>query len=95
MAYIDEFVFDRIAYIYELTQIRKEEWAMGYVQKLLEHFRTEKAPKKKEKEKYIPVSPRSINIEFEKALASLRREELKINPDNPLDYEDLEKIAVF
>ena len=111
-AYVDDFVFNRIAYIYELTQISKEEWAMEYVRKLLQHFRTKKAPDdlppyfpftegcvrtiiKGEKEKYEAVSPRDINIKFEKALASLRRERLEVNPTSPINFEQLKEIAIF
>lgn len=110
-AYVDDFVFSRIAYVYQLTQIRKEEWAIEYVQKLLEHFRTENVPKDlppyfpftagcvrtilRKEDKFTPTSPRSINIEFEKALASLRRERLEVNPDSLVNFDKLKEIAIF
>ncbi len=111
-AYIDDFVFDRIAYYYELTEIREEEWAVEYIQKLLQNFRSENVPEdlsshfpftescarsilKKGEEKYLPMSPRSINIRFEKALASLRRERIDVNPSSPINFEKLKEIAVF
>jgi len=46
-------------------------------------------------ETYTPMPPRDINIQFEKALSSLRREKVSITPEKPVTPEQLKAIMVF
>jgi hypothetical protein len=106
-AFLFQPIMNRVTYFYQMKLLTDESFAKSYVRKLLESFRTKKADIepyypfaekcveqiiRRGRNKFEALSPRAINIEFEKALASLRREQLEISPEKPIDFETLKKV---
>ena len=108
--FLDDPVRRRLTYVFELTSILEENQAIQYVEQLLYYYRSDNAPgvlsstfpferdcvRKliTESGTYQAIPPRGINIVFQKALASLRREAYQINPDEPITFEQLKEIMV-
>jgi len=106
-AFLYKPVMDRVAYFYQMKLLNNESVAKQYVSKLLDAFRvkgadvspfypfTEKCVEqilRHGKDKFEALPPRSINIEFEKALASLRRAQFEVSPEKPIEFNTLKKI---
>jgi len=108
-AYLDDPVQKRLTYVRELSLIFEQKDAVRYVEELLKHYRVEDAPdvvslfpfSRKCIQKivsgdgaYEPLTPRAINIEMQKVLASLRREAYPVKPGTPITSEKLESIVI-
>jgi len=105
-AFLYKPIMDRVVYFYQMKLLTEESIAKEYVRKLLEFFRVEGVDVNpfypfnekcveeilhRRSEKFEALPPRSINIEFEKALASLRREQPEVKPKKPIDFRTLKK----
>ena len=108
-AYLDDPVQKRLTYVRELSLIFEQKDAVRYVEELLKHYRVEDAPdvvssfpfSRECIQKivsgdgaYAPKTPRAINIEMQKVLASLRREAYPVEPGTPITSEKLELIVI-
>jgi len=106
-AYLNKAVMDRVVYFIQMPFLSQAAQAKEYVRKLLEHYRLNGANVepfypftgkcveeilRRGGAGFEAIPPRSINIEFQKALASLRRERLEVSPKKPVDFKTLKQI---